>query len=178
MSHFEKTLESKEIFSGKVLRLCHDKVELENGKTAFREVAYHNGGVCVLALDDDENVYFVRQFRYPYKKEVLELPAGKLEKGEDPFESAKRELLEEIGATAQDYTDLGKLYPSPGYCGEVISMYLAKNLSFSKQNLDEDEFLSVEKIPFEAAVKMVLNGEIPDAKTQTALMKAYLMLKK
>ncbi|MBE6789468.1 MAG: NUDIX hydrolase [Ruminococcaceae bacterium] len=178
MPHFEKTLGSKEIFNGKIIRVCHDTVELENGETALREVVYHSGGVCVLPIDENGNVYFVRQFRYPYKEEILELPAGKLEKGEDPFESGKRELLEEIGATAQKYTDLGKLYPSPGYCGEIISMYLAENLSFGSQSLDEDEFLSVEKIPFDHAVKMVLSNEIKDAKTQAALLKAHILLKK
>ena len=177
MPHFEKTLSSKEIFDGKVIRVCHDSVELENGETALREVVYHNGGVCVLPLTESGEVIFVRQFRYPYKEEVLELPAGKLNLGEDPFESAVRELKEETGAEAKKYTPLGRLYPSPGYCGEIITMYLAEELSFGEQNLDEDEFLDTVKIPFEKAVEMVLAGEIPDAKTQTALLKAKLMLK-
>ncbi|MBQ8337649.1 MAG: NUDIX hydrolase, partial [Oscillospiraceae bacterium] len=157
--------------------VCHDSVLLENGETALREVVYHNGGVCVLPLTDSGEVIFVKQFRYPYKEEVLELPAGKLNLGEDPFESAVRELKEETGAEAKKYTPLGRLYPSPGYCGEIITMYLAEELSFGEQNLDEDEFLDTVKIPFEKAVEMVLAGEIPDAKTQTALLKAKLMLK-
>ena len=177
MAHFEKTNSSKEIFSGKVIRVCHDEVTLENGKTALREVVYHNGGVCVLPLCSDGSVIFVRQFRYPYKEEVLELPAGKLEKGEDPFDAAKRELLEEVGATSECYTDLGKLYPSPGYCSEIISMYLAQNLEFTAQNLDEDEFLDVVRIPLERAKNMVLSGEIVDSKTQAAVLKAYLLKK-
>jgi ADP-ribose pyrophosphatase len=177
LPHFEKTLSSKEIFDGKVIRVCHDSVELENGETALREVVYHNGGVCVLPLTDSGEVIFVKQFRYPYKEEVLELPAGKLNLGEDPFESAVRELKEETGAEAKKYTPLGRLYPSPGYCGEIITMYLAEELSFGEQNLDEDEFLDTVKIPFEKAVEMVLAGEIPDAKTQTALLKAKLVLK-
>lgn len=177
MSHFEKTLSSKEVFDGKVIRVCHDSVELENGETALREVVYHNGGVCVLPLTDSGEVIFVKQFRYPYKEEVLELPAGKLNKGEDPFESAVRELREETGAEAKKYTSLGRLYPSPGYCGEIITMYLAEDLSFGEQSLDEDEFLDTIRIPFEKAVEMVLSGEIPDAKTQTAILKAKLMQK-
>ena len=177
LPHFEKTVSSKEIFSGKVIRVCHDDVILENGKSAKREVVYHNGGVCVLPLTENGDVLFVRQFRYPYKEEVLELPAGKLEKGEDPLESGKRELLEEVGATANKITFLGELYPSPGYCGEIISMYLAQELSFTGQSLDEDEFLDVVRIPLDEAVEMVMENKIPDAKTQTALLKTYLLKK-
>lgn len=175
--HFEKTNSSKEIFKGKVITVHHDEVTLENGKTAMREVVYHNGGVCVLPLLSNGDVLFVKQFRYPYREEVLELPAGKLEKGEEPLLSAQRELLEEVGATAQEFTSLGKLYPSPGYCSEIISMYLARDLEFSSQKLDEDEFLDVVKIPLEKAVQMVLSGEITDAKTQAALLKAHIILK-
>ncbi len=175
--HFEKTISSKEIFKGKVISVHHDEVSLENGNTAMREVVYHNGGVCVLPLLDNGDVLFVKQFRYPYREEVLELPAGKLEKGEDPFVSAQRELLEETGATAKEYISLGKLYPSPGYCSEVISMYLARDLVFSAQKLDEDEFLDVVRIPLEKAVKMVLDGSITDAKTQAAILKTHIMLK-
>ncbi len=177
MPHFEKTLSSKEVFDGKVIRVCHDSVLLENGESALREVVYHNGGVCVLPLTSEGEVIFVKQFRYPYKEEVLELPAGKLNKGEDPFESAVRELKEETGAEAKKYTPLGRLYPSPGYCGEIITMYLAEDLSFGEQSLDDDEFLDTVRIPFEKAVEMVLAGEIPDAKTQTAVLKAKLLQK-
>lgn len=177
MPHFEKTISTKEVFGGRIIRVCHDEVLLENGQKALREVVYHNGGVCVLPLCDNGDVLFVKQFRYPYKEEVLELPAGKLEKGEDPLESGKRELLEEVGAKAESFTSLGKLYPSPGYCGEIISMFLAEGLSFGSQNLDEDEFLDVVRIPLDKAVEMVMSGEIPDSKTQTALLKTYLMKK-
>ena len=178
MAHFEKTLDSKEIFNGKVIRVCHDTVLLEDGNTAKREVVYHNGGVCVLPLCENGDVIFVKQFRYPYREELLELPAGKLNAGEEPLESGKRELLEETGAVAGEYTDLGKLYPSPGYCGEIISIYLAENLSFESQKLDEDEFLDVVRIPLKKAVEMVLKNEIPDSKTQTAILKAHLLKNK
>ena len=177
MSHIEKTLSSKEVFNGKIIRVCHDEVLLENGEKAMREVVHHNGGVCVLPLLENGDVIFVKQFRYPYKQEVLELPAGKLNKGEDPLESGIRELKEETGATAEKFTDLGKLYPTPGYCGEIIRLYLAEGLSFGSQQLDDDEFLDVVKIPLDEAVKMVLENKIFDSKTQTALLKAYLLLK-
>ena len=102
---------------------------------------------------------------------VTELPAGKLEKGEDPFEAGKRELKEETGAVAKKYISLGKLYPTPGYCGEIIHMYLATELEFGEQSPDEDEFLEVYKISLEKAVEMVMNGELPDSKTQTMILK-------
>ena len=177
MPHFEKTLSEKEVFNGRIIRVCHDEVLLENGQKALREVVYHNGGVCILPLCENGDVLFVKQFRYPYKEEVLELPAGKLEKGEEPLESGKRELLEEVGARAESFTSLGKLYPSPGYCGEIISMFLAEDLSFENQNLDEDEFLDVVRIPLDKAVEMVMENKIPDSKTQTAILKAYLLKK-
>lgn len=177
MPHFEKTLSEKEVFNGRIIRVCHDEVLLENGQKAMREVVYHNGGVCILPLCENGDVLFVKQFRYPYKEEVLELPAGKLEKGEDPLESGKRELLEEVGAKAKEFISLGKLYPSPGYCGEIISMFLAEGLEFASQNLDEDEFLDVVRIPLAEAVQMVMENKIPDSKTQTAILKTYLLKK-
>ena len=173
----EKQLESQTLYKGHILTLYHDKVQLENGRTSSREVVRHPGGVTVLALDQEQNAYFVRQFRYPYNRVILELPAGKLDKGnESPLEAGARELAEEIGMVAERYEDLGKLYPTPGYCDEIISMYLATGLRAVPQHLDDDEFLEVEKIPLEQAVEMVLRGEIPDAKTQTLLLKAYLLL--
>ena len=167
----EKQLSAEYMYKGKIINLRRDKALLPNGNTATREVVEHNGGVCVAALTDDNEVLFVKQFRYPYMEIVTELPAGKLEKGEDPFEAGKRELKEETGATAKKYMDLGKLYPTPGYCGEIIHMYLATDLEFGEQNPDEDEFLEVYKISLEDAVKMVMNGELPDSKTQTMILK-------
>ena len=161
------------IYKGKIVNLRVDDALLPNGTTAKREVVEHPGGVCVAALTDNNELMFVEQFRYPYFEVVLELPAGKLEYGEDPFEAGKRELREETGATASEYEDLGKLYPTPGYCGEIIHMYLAKNLSFGEQDLDSDEFLEVKKIPLEKAFRMVMNNEIRDSKTQVGIVKAY-----
>lgn len=178
MNLFEKTLESKKIFDGRVIHVTVDKVELQNGNTSTREVVEHPGGVCISALTKDDELLFVKQFRYPYKEVVLELPAGKLEKGQNPLENGKRELLEETGVIGSNYISLGKLYPSPGYCGEIIHMYFCYVESFEEQNLDEDEFLNVLKIPLNKAVEMVLNNEIPDAKTQTAVLKTAMLIHK
>lgn len=167
----EKTINKNYIYNGRIINVRRDDAELPNGKPCIREVVEHPGGVCVAALTDDDELIFVRQFRYPYMEVILELPAGKLEKGEDPFESGKRELEEEGGCVADEYRDMGKFYPTPGYCGEIIHLYAAKNLRFTKQNLDEDEFLNVEKIPLDKAVDMVLNNEIRDGKTQTLVLK-------
>ncbi len=178
MKHFEKTLISKEIFDGHVIHVTHDTVELENGSTALREVVGHPGGVCVAALTEEQELLFVRQFRYPYKEVLLELPAGKLEKGQNPLENGKRELLEETGAVGREYLTLGQVYPSPGYCGEIIHLYFCKVDHFDAQRLDEDEFLDVERIPLKKAVEMVLNGELPDAKTQIAVLKTAALLQR
>lgn len=178
MDFFEKTLESKEIFDGRVIHVTLDKVELQNGKTSSREVVGHPGGVCVAALTENDELLFVKQYRYPYKEVVLELPAGKLEKGQNPLENGKRELLEETGAIGRGYLSLGKLYPSPGYCAEIIHMYFCFVDRFEQQQLDEGEFLNVYKIPLVRAVEMVLNNEIPDSKTQTAVLKTAMLIDK
>ena len=173
----EKTVNKNYIYKGKILNLRRDDAVLPNGRACVREIVEHAGGVTVAALTDDDELIFVRQFRYPYMKVLLELPAGKLEKGEDPLESGKRELLEETGCTAEEYISLGEFYPSCGYTDEVIYLYLAKGLKFGAQSLDEDEFLNVEKIPLEKAVKMVMSNEIKDGKTQAAILKVFVKLK-
>ena len=178
MKHFEKTLDTKSIFDGKIIHVRSDTVELENGQQASREVVDHPGGVCIAALTENNELLFVRQFRYPYSEVVLELPAGKLEKGQTPLENGKRELLEETGAIGREYIPLGKLYPSPGYCGAIIHLYFCKVEKYEQQHLDDDEFVTVERIPVERALEMVINNEIPDAKTQVAVLKTAFMLKK
>ena len=169
----EKPIKQDYIYKGKIVNLRVDDALLPNGTTAKREIVEHPGGVCVAALTENDELLFVEQFRYPYFELVLELPAGKLEYGEDPFEAGKRELKEETGATAEKYEDLGKLYPTPGYCGEIIHMYLARGLNFGEQNLDSDEFLEVKKIPLKKAFEMVMNNEIRDSKTQVGIVKTY-----
>ena len=167
----EKTLIENTLYHGKILDLNVDTVLLPNGKEAKREKVVHHGGVVVAPLTDDGRLVFVRQFRYAYNELLLELPAGKLEKGEDAFEAGVRELKEEIGAEADEYIDLGVFYPSPGYTNEVIHLYAAKGLRYTGQNLDDDEFLEVVVLPFEDAVKMVMDGEIKDGKTQALILK-------
>lgn len=173
----EKTIKKNYIYKGKIINLRKDDAELPNGKKCTREVVEHPGGVAIAAVTKENELVFVRQFRYPYKEVLLELPAGKLEKGEDPLESGKRELFEETGCTAKEYIDLGKFYPTCGYVDEIIYLYMARDLSLGEQQLDEDEFLNVEKIPLKKAVEMVMNNEIPDGKTQTAILKVYLAIK-
>ncbi len=173
----EKTLIHQVVFEGKIINMRQDTVLLENEKTATRDVVEHPGGVCVLPLTDAGEIIMVKQFRYPYKEVLLEIPAGKLDKGnEDPLDCGKRELEEETGMTAEEYLSLGKMYPSPGYCDEIIHMYLAKGLHLSKQHLDEDEFLEVYKIPFETVLSEILSGQLTDAKTQIAVLKAARIL--
>lgn len=172
----EKTLESNLVYDGKIVKLYRDKALLENNCEVFREVIKHPGGVCVVPLTEDNKVIMVTQFRYPSGKVLTEIPAGKLEWGEDHFTCGKRELKEETGCTAKKFDYLGCLLPTPAYDTEVIHMYLARELSQAEQKLDEDEFLDVKKVPFQKAVEMVMNGEITDAKTQLALLKTKILL--
>ena len=177
MAHTETMLESKEIFNGRVIRVTVDKVQLEDGSTSTREIVHHHGGACILPVDADGNVTMVRQFRYAFGEEIWELPAGKLEKGEDPFEAVKREQMEETGTAGENYISLGNLYPSPGYCGEIIRIWACRVAQKGEMHLDEDEFLEVERIPLDKAVEMVLNNEIPDSKTQVGILKTAALIK-
>ncbi len=171
----EITKKKNLLFDGKILKLYRDDISLPNGEDAIREYVAHSGGVAVLPIDNQGNVYFVRQYRYAYAEEVLEIPAGKKELGEDPRECGIRELSEEIGASAASFVPLAEMYPSPGYTNEVINIFLATGLTFSEMHLDEDEFLSVEKYPIAKAMEMVASGEIKDGKSVIALLKyAYI----
>lgn len=173
----EKSLNQKYVFKGRIFKVRVDDALLPNGTVAQREIVEHPGGVCIAPLTQNNELIFVKQFRYPYSEIVLELPAGKLEYGEDPFLAGKRELREETGCTAKSYISLGKLYPSPGYCGEIIHMYLAKGLTSGEQDLDDDEFLETIKIPLGEAFQMVMNNQISDSKTQVGIVKAYYLTK-
>lgn len=174
----EKQLSFDYKFKGRIISLRVDEALLPNGAVATREVVEHNGGICVVPITENGEVLMVEQYRYPYSEVVLEIPAGKRDGNEEPLEGGKRELKEETGAVAENYTYLGELYPSPGYCGEVIYMYLATGLSYGETNPDEDEFLNLKKIPLEEAVEMIMNGEIKDAKTQAAILKAERIIRK
>ena len=169
--HGETMLARETIYEGRVITVTRDRVRLENGREGTREVVRHHGGACVAALDADGSLYFVRQFRYAYERELLELPAGKLERGEDPFEAARRELTEEVGVTADEYVSLGEFLPTCGYCNEVIHLYAAKGLHKTAQHLDEDEFVSVLKLPLTQALAMAADGRINDGKTIAALFR-------
>ena len=174
--HIETVLNEKEIFSGRVFRVAQRDVVLENGEKAVRDVVYHNGGAAVLPVDIDGNVYLVRQYRSAFDREVLEIPAGKLEKGEDPFFAAVRELEEETGFKTDSIIKLGEYWPTVGYCSETVYLYLAKMLTKGNTNFDEDEFISLVKMPYVQAYKMCMNGEIRDGKTQLAILKAKYYL--
>jgi len=171
LGFFEQTTAVQPVFEGRVIHVHKDTVRLTDGETAYREIVSHNGGVAIVGLTDMDEVVLVRQFRAPYKETIFEIPAGKLEKGEDPFEAGKREFKEECGAEAEHYFDLGKFYPTPGYCGETIHLYGATGLKFGEQNLDDDEFLDVYKMPLEQAFEKCINGEFRDGKTLAGIMK-------
>lgn len=175
MDMTEKMLESREVYRGRILRVREDKVLLPNGKTGTREVVEHPGGVGILALDGDE-VLLVKQFRYAFSRVLTEIPAGKREKGEEPFVTAQRELKEEIGAEAAEWTELGALIASPGCYGETLYLYLAYGLTFGETHLDEDEFLEVVRVPFDEAAAMCMDGRLTDAKTVAAILKARFLL--
>jgi ADP-ribose pyrophosphatase len=172
----EEAVSSEEIYKGKIVHLFCDTVRLPNGKEATREVIRHVGAAAVVPLTDEGNVILVRQYRYPFAQVMLEIPAGKLDIGEDPIDCAKRELIEETGYDAKELVYLGAFYPSVAMLNEVIHLFLAKNMTLCETNLDEDEFLHVEQRPLGEVVEQVMRGEIPDGKTQTAILKAYYLL--
>lgn len=168
MSLVEKTKNKSYLYKGKILNVRKDNVILPDGKDAVREIIEHNGGSAVLC-EKDGKILMVRQFRYAYQKELLEIPAGKLNQGEDPKETAIRELEEEGGIKADKMELLVEVYPSPGYTNEIIRIYRAQGLTSTHAHLDEDEFLTAEWIDIEKLREMIKNGEIKDAKTLIAL---------
>lgn len=171
LGFFEQTEETNGIFSGRIITVHEDTVMLVDGSTAKRELVDHNGGVGIAAITDDDEILMVRQFRAPYKETIFEIPAGKLEKNENPLKAGERELEEECGVKAEHIFELGKIYPTPGYCSEVIHIYGAAKLKESRQMLDEGEFLDVYRIPLEKAFEKCMSGEFKDAKTIIAIMK-------
>ena len=173
MEFTEKTIKSELIFDGRVVKLYKDKIELSTGQESFREVVKHSGGVVILAKKEDK-IILVKQFRYPMKEVLYELPAGKLEIGEDPFEAAKRELEEETGYCANKWTDLGYVYTSPGYSDEKLYLYEAEDLEFTHCHPDEGEIIQAFEYKYDDVLKMIDNGEINDAKTLCALMRAQI----
>ena len=175
MDMTEKKVSSRLVYDGKILRLHVDTVELPNGRQALREVADHPGGVAIVAIDNDGNVLTVRQYRYVFSRVMEEIPAGKLERGENPRDAALRELKEETGATPERFTGLGPIVVSPGAYGEVLHLYLAEGLSMGATSPDEDEFLDLVKTPFSEMVRRVLDCELTDAKTVAGVLKVYAL---
>ena len=165
----EKTLDVEYIYKGRILNLRKDKVELPDGSESVREVIEHSGGSCVYC-EVDGKVLLVKQFRYPYKKQILELPAGKLNAGENPYDTAIRELEEEGGMRAKTVELIHTIYPSTGYTEEIIYIYRAKDVVKTQTNLDEGEFLDSVWIDKQTLKQMVKDGEINDAKTLVALL--------
>lgn len=173
---FEQTVSSQLIFDGKVLHVYRDDIILPDGNPAFREYIRHVGAVCVLPLTREGDVICVRQYRYPHAEVLLEIPAGKLNfREEDPEEAVRRELREETGARCEKLTYLGKYYGSPAILDECIHMYLAEELTFGETDPDEDEFLETVRIPLSELVKQIMEGAVPDGKTQAAALRVAAM---
>ena len=174
----ETMVSSQTIFEGKIIKVTLDQARLPDGTLASREVVYHPGGVAVLALDEDNTVYLVKQYRYPIQQLLLELPAGKLDHGaeENVLLGGQRELSEETGLEAAQWTYLGYTLASPGFCDEALHMYLARGLTRKRQHLDEDEFLDVVTMPFGQLVEQVMDGTITDGKTVSTTLKVKVLL--
>lgn len=165
---YEKTIKTEAIFQGKIISLQVDHVELPNGEIVTREIVRHPGAVCVLALLDDK-MLVVEQYRKPLERSQVEIPAGKLECGEDPMEAAGRELEEETGYRCETLRHVCSYYTSPGFADELIHFYVAENLVKGEVNLDDDEFLECEAITLEQAQQLIQEQRISDAKTIAAV---------
>lgn len=171
----EKLIKSNLIYDGRILQLYNDEVELPGGKHSRREYVNHSGGCAVLAVDDEGYIYLVEQYRYPYAEVMLEIPAGKRNKDEDPKECALRELEEECGLVTDKADKFLEIYPTVAYSNEHIYVYLAHGLQATHAHLDDGEFLNVRRIPFAEALKKVMDMEIKDSKTVAAILKYALI---
>ena len=174
----EKTLERGVLFQGAIVTLRRDRAQLPDGREAFREVVEHPGGVAILPLHPDNTVTLVRQYRYPFAQVMTELPAGKLDRGEDHRVCALRELEEETGLVPGDLTYLGYLRLSPGYSNEVLHLYLARDLRQGESHPDEGEFLNVLRVPFDQLLDQVMDGTLTDAKTVAGVLKTWALLRR
>ena len=172
-----KKLSRNDVYKGRIIDVFYDDVELPDGTKTIREVVTHKEGAAIVAVNDNKELLLVNQYRYPVDRDVVEIPAGLIDEGESPLEAAKRELKEEIGAEGYSFISLGQAYPSPGYTQEIIHLYACKIKNIGNQQLDQGEFLNVEKIHIDKAVEMVLNNQLPDSKTQIAILKLSMLLK-
>lgn len=175
MNLFEKEIDETKIFKGNILDVRKYKIELPNGKTAYRETVLHPGAVAVLPIDNENNIYLVNQHRFPIRKNLIEIPAGKFDNNENPLDCAKRELKEETGISAKTWINLGIIHTTPGFSNEVLYLFLAKDLSMGKIQTDEDEFLEQYKINKTELSNMIKEGIITDSKTICAFYKANLI---
>ena len=175
MNFEEKTLDSKVVYEGKVITVIKDDVEVADGHKSFREVVLHSGGVVIVALKDNDTILLIKQYRYPLKQVNFELPAGKLEIGENPDEACKRELEEETGYQAKTWKSLGYINTTPGICTEKLYLYLAKDLEFVGEHPDEGEILKCDEYKLSEVYRMIQNGEINDSKTICAISRAFLI---
>ena len=166
----EETLESRQVFDGRLLKVFSDKVRLPDGKESAREIIRHPGAVVVIAVLDNGKLLFERQFRYPLRSIFLELPAGKIDAGEHTLDTARRELREETGYKAKFWRHLGSMHPAIGYADERIEIFWAQGLSYVGSDLDHDEILEVVELSIADALLAVRDGEITDAKTVTAIL--------
>jgi len=169
---FEKTIDSKTVFEGKVFDVDIKKVITPEGRESYREIVKHHGGACILPVDEEGNCYLVKQFRSPFEKIMLEAPAGKIEEGEDPLYCASREITEETGLIAKNIEAVGAVTATPGYCSEVIYLYIGTGLEYQGGTPDLNEYIATVKMPLSEALKMADNGEIEDSKTLVLLYKA------
>ena len=173
----EKQISREEIFRGVALHVVRDRIMLPDGSESVREISLHNGAAAVIPILDDGRVIMERQFRYAHGRVMLEIPAGKLDTADEPpLDGAKRELMEETGAVAEKYTYLGSIAPSPALINEVIHVYMAEGIRLGQSHLDAGEFLEVEYYTLDELYGMVMSGEITDAKTQIAILKAREIL--
>ena len=172
MGFFEKQIESTTLYNGIIVNVRRDIAEMQNGAKVQREVVEHPGGVGIIPITADNKVLMVRQYRYPMGEELLEIPAGKLDYGEDPYECAVRELSEETGCTAGKLVDLGPVYPSPGFCKETLFLYLALDLQKGEMHLDVNELLSVEAVGIDDLIDLIMENKLPDAKSIIGVLKA------
>ena len=176
MKFYEEQIETKTVYKGIVVDVTHDVVKLSNGNLSKREVVVHPGGVGIVPLTDDNKVIMVRQYRYCLEEEMIEIPAGKLEYGEDPFECAVRELSEETGCTAGRFVELGKIYPSVGFCKETLYLYLALDLKRGEMHLDDNELLSIEEVDIDELIDQINSNKMCDAKSIVGILKAKMYL--
>lgn len=173
----EKKISSRAAYRGRLLKVNEDEVRLPDGSTALREYILHPGAAIILPLFEDGSVLLERQFRYPLGQHFYELPAGKLEAGEPPIETAKRELLEETGYTAGEWRELARVHPCIGYSNEQIDFFVARKLEFKGARLDEGEFLETLRMPLAEAINWIRHGRISDTKTMMGLFWAEKLLR-